>query len=182
MFHRFSFNLLIFYFFVFFIFLFFFLQIVFHLTLCPSLRSRYEQEIDEEQEATTAEQQEFNNAHRGNVNTGHLSKNDRELFTSFRANASSDLSSFHRGQWRYAFKPKDTDSRGADRVDYKARKSKGMVMEEPATSNTGVPGTRRDLSSSFSWRIDGGVVSSSFQFFLKKISSSVWSLSLSLSL
>ena len=27
-------------------------------------------------------QQEYNNSNRGNVNTGYLSKNDRELFTS----------------------------------------------------------------------------------------------------
>jgi hypothetical protein len=115
------------------------------------------------------EQQEFNNAHRGNVNTGHLTKNDRELFTSFRADASSDLSSFHRGQWRYAFKPKETDSSGSDRVDYKARRSKGMGMEEPAPSNNGVPlrgKRRRSDGSKYVWRIDGGVVScSSFLFF-----------------
>ena len=56
-------------------------------------------------------------------------------------------------------------------MDYKARKSKGMGMEEPASSNNGVPlqGTRRDASSSFSWRIDGGVVSLYLKYFNKDL-------------
>jgi WD40 repeat protein len=110
---------------------------------------RFEREIDEEEEDSFREQQ-FNNANRGNVNTGFLSKNDRQLFTSLRSDGTTDLSTFHRGQWRYSFKPKETDKVGSDRVHYKARRVKGMTMEEPAPNNNGVPVQGRRSSGSSS--------------------------------
>ena len=75
------------------------------------------------------------NANRGNANTGFLSKNDHQLFASFRDTKKNETSTNHPTQWRHSFKPKETDQKGVDRVGYNARQKKGMTLEESAHNN-----------------------------------------------
>lgn len=123
---------------------------------------RYENvnEVDEDDVLNNDTNQDVkSNANRGHANTGYLSKQDRELFTSFRSIEKTDQSTYHRGQWRYSFKPKETDQIGVDRVGYNARRYKGMTMEERNMyNNNHNRNASNNKNEQWCWNISGTIV------------------------
>jgi WD40 repeat protein len=98
---------------------------------------RCERRYVDDQLSPLAKQQYYNNANAGNANTGHLSTQDRALFSSLRQTGLKDvdgvdgsMSTYQRGQWRSSFKPKETDMRGIDRVGFAARQAKNCSLNE----------------------------------------------------
>ena len=128
---------------------------------------------DEDSQLSPLAKQQYNNANAGNANTGNLSLQDRELFSSFRQTGLKDvdgqdgsISAYQRGQWRSSFKPKETDKRGVDRVGWTARQAKNRTLNEVPVHKLELQNSEAANSSSLhksavgksmAWSIEGSM-------------------------